>query len=1196
MQIAPFRGSGGGGGGSSSKYKRTDDNLFSRDTVELVLALSVGPIRGLTRGMKSFYVGGTPLMSEGGDMNFQSFNLGIKLGYDSDSAVSYKLGGESSNKSVGTKMMSGTWISRQTDQTVRGVIDQLQVRINFQQLYRTDDKGDYNHTAQFYIQYKPASSGWWQNYGGEMVQITGKTTSGYYVDFAFDVPRINDDWLIRLMKVNPESTNTNVCDMVWDSFQMITKSNRRYNKLALAHIVALATSQFGSIPDFSGVYDGRLIAIPTNYNPDTRSYDELTPWNGTFKTGWTNCPPWILYDLIMSTEYGLRKYFPQVTANRFEFYEAAKWCDTWVPNGKGGYQPRYTFNMALLEAKEGLEMLQYIAGSFGAVIFDDATGQVHLKVDKWEEPKMLFTPENVENGEFNYSFTDLTTRYNDYKVQFVNPDLDWNQDQRRVYDPEHIQAHGNIPTEMVMVGCTDEHEALRRGYYRLITGLTETCSVTFNVARLGKAIDPYMIIAVADPTPGWSLSGRIKGYANSYIQLRDPIYFTLHQNYTLTLQAVSGLVKVVVDPEMTGVVYQLRVVSGFVPDGLPDRTVFSIEDNGNFGIAKPFRVMDIENIEGSPDRYAITAIEVNRNKQAGADAAKPVGSVQYSFKNPLIPPPPRNIKAESGTDQMTIAQDGSIMARIFAYWDAPPNVLIERYEIDWKESNQSTWYSTTSPSESVFLAPCESGTAYDIVVWAVNSFGNRSSALTLFNYVCVGKTAPPSNVKNFTIRRRTNDILLKWDAIPDLDRQGYEIRIGTTWETADVLVTDYSATQFAWTTTEGGSYSFLIRAIDTSGNYSLLPTMQTIYIQGPSAVTWVIAIQSNNRIELRWSPNPEDNILEYEIREGGSWGTALFLAKVKSTGYSVTAGSAGTRIFWIKAIASPGVYSDRAAFVTTDVAQLDDTNIIYTTDEVASGFQGSRYNMVVVGEELRMDSGRQNAEYIFNVVLPTVFRAQNTLFVGLDAIVDSTTKWEQATYPWVDPQARTPWASPGDISTIGYKAEISLKRELANDVLHSWPMEQSLESEGPLDRNPAAILQQENITYGTGKYGRGLYVATTPGALTKLRYAVNIPAQFTYSAWVRPMDLEDDVWFVLERGAAWVAVVYNKDREAVMMTSSDDKQILVPFKINQGDRYFVALCQDGGNRYLYVGREDKTYAKGRVSATPIGAITNVRFS
>ncbi|AJD82920.1 hypothetical protein PJWF_00026 [Achromobacter phage JWF] len=1195
MHIAPLRGAGGGGGGSSSKYKRTDDNLFSRDTVELVLGLSVGPIRGLTRGMKSFYVGGTPLMSEGGDMNFQSFNLGVKLGYESDGPVSYKLGGESSNKSVGTKMMSGTWISRQTEQTVRGVIDQLQVRINFQQLYRTDDKGDYNHTAQFYIQYKPASSGWWQNYGGEMVQITGKTTSGYYVDFVFDVPRINDDWLIRVMKVNPDSTNTNVCDMAWDSFQAITKSNRRYNKLALAHIVALATSQFGSIPDFAGVYDGRLIQIPTNYNPDTRLYDEITPWNGTFKTGWTNCPPWILYDLIMNPDYGLRKYYPQITVNRFDFYDAAKWCDTFVPNGKGGYQPRYTFNMALLEAKDGLEMLQWIAGSFGAVIFDDATGQVYLKVDKWEEPKMLFTPENVEGGDFNYSFTDMTTRYNDYKVQFVNPDLDWNQDQRRVYDPTHIASHGNIPTEMVMVGCTDEHEALRRGYYRMITALTETCSVTFNVARLGKVIDPYMVIAIADPTPGWSVSGRIKAYMNSYVQLRDPIYFTTVQNYTMTLQTVDGLVKVVVNPERVGTAFQVKVVSGFVPDGLPDRTVFSIEDNGNFGVAKPFRVMDIENIEGSADRFTIMAIEINRNKQAGADNCTPVGSVQYSFKNPLIPPPPMNIQADSGTEQMIIAQDGSIMARIFAYWDAPPNVLIERYEIEWKESDQSTWYYTTSPSESVFLAPCKSGVAYDIVVWAVNSFGNRSSALTLFNYVCIGKTAPPSNVKNFTIRRRTNDILLQWDAIPDLDRKGYEIRIGTTWETATVLVTDYSATQFAWTTTEGGSYSFLISAIDSSGNYSLLPTLQTIYIQGPSAVTGVIAIQSNNRIELRWTPNPEDNILEYEIREGGAWGTAVFLAKVKSTGYSVTAGSAGTRMFWIKAIASPGVYSERASFVTTDVAQLDDTNIIYTTDEVANGFLGSRYNMVVVGGELRMDSGRQRSEYIFPVTLPTRFRAQNTLFVGLDAIVDYSTTWAQATYPWDDPKARTPWVTPGDISSIGYKSEISLRREIPADVLHSWPLNGTLVSEGLSDRNPANILEQENITYGTGKYGRGLYVESGTPTPTKLRYTTIIPSTFSFSAWVRPMDVEDDVWFVMERGADWIAVVYNKEREAVMVTSTDSKQILIPFKINPGERYLVTLVQGSGDRTLYVGREDNTYAKGMVSAFPIGAITSVRY-
>lgn len=1198
MQIAPFRGAGGGGGGGGS-FDRTNDNLFSRDTVELVLGLSVGPIRGLTKGMKSFYIGGTPLMAEAGNMNFESFNLGIKLGYESDTPVSYKLGGEASNKQVGTKMAQNSWITRQTEGTLRGVIDQLQVRLTIQQLYYQDDDGIYNNTAQFYIQYKPASSGWWQNYGGGMVQLNGKTQTGYYVDYVFDVPRIDDDWLIRVMKVNPDQDGDAVADIAWESFQCITKQNRRYNKLALVHIVALATSQFGSIPDFSGVYDGRIIQIPTNYNPDTHTYDELVPWNGTFKQGWTNCGPWILWDLIMNTDYGLRKYYPHITANRYDFYEAAKWCDTPVPDGKGGTQPRYTLNIALTEARNGLEMLQWIAGSFGAVIFDDASGQIYLRVDKWEEPKMLFTPENVENGEFNYSFTDLTTRYNDMKVQFVNPDLDWNTDQRRITNPEHIQAYGNIDTEMVMVGCTDEHEALRRGYYRMITATTEAASVTFTTARLGKVVDPYTIIAIADPDPGWSMPGRIKRYYNSYIELRDPIYFLSQQNYSLTLQTVDGLVKVVVDPEQVGLVYKLRVVSGFVPDGLPDRTVYTIEDNGNFGIAKPFRVMDVEAVDGSPDKFRFTAVEVNRNKQAGADNCTPVGSVQYSFKNPLIPPPPFNLQAESGTEHLMISQDGTLIARIFAFWEAPPNVLIERYEVQWKESRLSVWNSTPSPAESVMLGPCESGVAYDIVVWAVNSFGNRSSALTLFNYVCVGKSDPPSNVKNFTIRRRANDILLRWDPIPDLDRKGYEVRQGTTWETATVLVTDYAATQFAWTTTEGGNYTFLIRAIDSSGNYSLLPTAQTIYIQGPSAVTGVIAIQSNNRIELRWTPNPEDNILEYEIREGFTWGTGVFLAKVKSTSYSMTAGSSGTRMFWLKAIASPGVYSERATFVTTDIAQLDNANIIYTTDEVVNGFAGTRYNMVVTGQTLRMDDGRAHAEYIFPVVLPTVFRAQNTLFVGLDAIVDQSTKWSEATYPWTDPRAQSPWTIPGDISSIGYKAEIAVRKGFPTSMRYSIPLNGSLVTEGPSAYNPAIIDAQENVTYGTGKFGQGLYVNrhldVDPTVRSNVLLRTPLPTIFSVGGWFRILSEGTHTITTLHTQNSGTAIVYLQEWEAIVWSFPDSNNVWIPFKPEFGERYLFMAVQDAANRRLYIGKEDKTIARAEVSAAPFEAVTHMRF-
>lgn len=1184
----------GAGGGTSGPH-RTDDNLFSRDVVEMVLALGEGPIRGLTNGMKSFYVGGTPLQSEDGSVNFESFNLGVMRGHVGDPPVNYQLGGESSNTAVGTRLFQGTWVTRQTDSSLVNVVDQLQVRIQFNTLYVQNDDGSYNNTASFDIQYRQSSSnGPWTAYSGNTVNVTGKTSSGYVVDYAWDVPRVNDTWDIRVRKNNPDSSSTNFCDLSWESFQEITKGNRTYDRVALMHLVALATSQFTSIPDFGADVDGLEILIPTNYNGDTHTYDASGAWDGSFKQAWTNNPAWILYDLLMNTNYGLRKYYPWLTANRFDFYDAAQWCDEMVPDGRGGTQPRYTFNLVIKDAQSGLDMLQYVAGTFGAVIFDDATGNVHLRVDRWEEPQLLFTPENVTPEGFNYTFTDMTTRYNDLEVNFVNPDLDWNGDMRAVQNPDHIALNGHIPTSFDAIGCTDEHEAVRRAYYRMITATTECATVTFTTARLGAIVDPYRPIYVADPVAGFSQPGRIKSIVNGVINLRDPIYFTINQNYTLKLQARSGLWTFVVNPGNTGSVYQLQIVSGVIPPDIPDRTVFTIEDTGGFGIAKPFRAVAVEPVDNNPNSFKITAVEINVNKQWAADNCVPIGSVQYSFKNPLIPPPPTNMVLDSGTKEMIIGQDGSIMARIFASWDAPGSALIDHYDIAWKPSNQSTWTYTTSSGESVFLAPAVTGQLYDIVVWAVNAFGNRSSQLATWGYKCVGKDDPPSNVKNFNITRRQNDILLKWDAIPDLDRAGYELRLGDTWETATVLVTDYAATQFAWTTDTGGSYPFMIRAIDTSGNYSQLATIQTITLYGPSPVKGVIAIQSSNRVEMRWTPNPEDNILEYEIREGNTWATAVFVAKTKSTSFGVTAGAAGTRIFWLKAIASPGIYSDKATFVTTDVAQLDNTNIVYSTDELAKGFTGMRYNMVNYGgTSLRMDDGKERAEYIFSVDLPTSFRAQNTLFIGLDAIVDMTTTWAQGTYAWNDAKAQTPWASQGDIASINYQAEIATRTDLPDGVLYAFKLDNSLGYSGPGE--DAEPTEQQTVDYRAGKFGSGLYVQTAPlqPIPTKVTFSVNIPNVFSTSFWVIPYDDSDDTWSSFcGRDGAQITIGYEASIMSVYAIDNLGQKISIPINLIVGDRYFVGISQDTGTRTLYVGTEDGSMFRGTLNVGGIGATIN----
>lgn len=48
---------------------------------------------------------------------------------------------------------------------------------------------------------------------------------------------------------------------------------------------------------------GRIISVPSNYDPTTRNYTGA--WDGTFKSEWTDNPAWVYYDICTNDRFGL---------------------------------------------------------------------------------------------------------------------------------------------------------------------------------------------------------------------------------------------------------------------------------------------------------------------------------------------------------------------------------------------------------------------------------------------------------------------------------------------------------------------------------------------------------------------------------------------------------------------------------------------------------------------------------------------------------------------------------------------------------------------------------------------------------------------------------------------------------------------------------------------------------------------------
>lgn len=635
---------GGKGGGSSSSATQTPDNLRSVDTVEAILGICEGPILGLTNGAKSFYVGDTQLQNESGDYNFTAFKLEVFSGTDNDDFLVPALGGTSSNYPVNLTLAYNTSVTRETQVTN---IDYVDIRLAFSRLMTSNDSGVFNATVKIRIEYKPHSGSDWVNPFGQDLSISGKTTSTYVKELRIAVPKTTEDtYDIRITKLSEEDTNTYYADVAWESYQETIAGSVQYPNTALVHIVGQASDQFSSIPQWSGVYDGMIIKIPSNYNPIDRTYDGI--WDGTFTMAWSNNPAWVLYDFVMNDRYGLRAYYPDLNMDKYDVYEAAQWCDESVPDGKGGTQPRYAFNAYITEPRSGKELARYIAGSFNATFFDDLNTTCYLRVDKDDDACNLFTKENIYDDGFTYSYTDITSRYNDITVTFVNPDLNWVDDRRRVFDQALIDKNGRIPLDFVAVGCTDEHQALRMAYYKLITSNTETCIVSFVTNRLGQFVNPFDVIMISDPDMGYGISGRVKSVddTGTVITLRDPIYLEAGIEYDIRFVLSDGtFLDTTLTTALRGYNSTLVITDALPEDNYPDKTVFSLSHSTLLGTPRPFRVTKVEETDG--DKITIEAISINRNKWYDADNLVDTGTINYSvLPDPTNPPGPTSVHME----------------------------------------------------------------------------------------------------------------------------------------------------------------------------------------------------------------------------------------------------------------------------------------------------------------------------------------------------------------------------------------------------------------------------------------------------------------------------------------------------------------------------------------------------------------------
>lgn len=1168
----------------AKKAARTINLDDTIDQAEIVLGLCEGEIEGLENGAKSFYVSDTPLVSTGGDDNFEDVALELFPGSGTDEELYYFLGGATRSTSVGLELSYDVPVTRQTQ---TGELDFIELRIVVSALMRQGKKGPGGSSVEVKIEYRAISDEKWSNITGEDLPIifTGKVSGNVVQEFRIEVEQKNEPYEIRVTKMTPDGDNSSTFNTVtWESFQEGFVTPKEYPYTALAHIHLQYSNQLSSVPSFYGIYKLLRVRVPSNYDPETREY--TGEWDGTFKFAWSDNPAWCLYDFVMNDRYGVNAY-STVTLDKWDCYEAGQWCDEMVNDSRGGLQPRYTCNLLQTEATNGREFAVYLASLFNAVLVEESTGYLRLFVEKDADAVFLFTPENIISDGFSYSFTNPETRYNDIKVSFTNPEMNWESDTRRIYNQDDIDKNGRVTYDFAAVGCIREGEAMRRAYYKLITSLTEKITVTFSTNRQAQCLSNFDIILIADPVLGYSLPGRIKSISEDRktVYLRDSVYLEAGIGYKISFNLPSGLYETEINPVSgSGSLYEVTVVDA-LPEDLPELATFTIYGSDNTGTPKPFRIISIS--EGdNPDVYTITALELNRNKWEAADNMEFAGMGDYSGL-PSVSEIPHIIDASFYLTYNKVNDETELY--ITATLDPTYPYYSGGLVVYSKTSGDEVWTKREVINNNIIID--HPAGLYQFVILPLSTTGITPSFETapIFTYEVEDVFDYPSNVKNLKVARSINGVQLTWDAVTDIDLAGYEVREGTDWDTGEIITAGFMGTSTFIALEDSSTHHYMVCAQNFLGIYSLIPAYISTSVYNPEDVPAFYATVCQDRVRFDWEQVDGVDI-EYEIRQGNNWSTAIKVAKVKGNNTTVLLPALSDVVYAIKAVSPAGLYSQNPRYARPDMELFSNRNIILEVDNAAEGFPGITYGfepLSYVDKALVMEQEVTRAEHYFPVELRKTTRARNWFDTEAFSYGNRLT-WRDLHYRWSSTEAHVSWINSKELDADGDIEIVIMKYREPEDYtgLYGFPYN------GFTNDIAEKIYPdvETSISYTDSHITKGLLLHNA----TYLEYSgMVIPEVFNLMFKLKVTDQsEENLNLVTLYGINTYLKIYTFDGQ-LYLRMSDHNDIIIPYKRATAlDFLTIGVSQTATERILYFYADYGNYENYKaIEAAPVGSFS-----
>lgn len=833
--------------------------------------------------------------------------------------------------------------------------------------YRVQDSSDEWTRAQFI--YKKVGDREY-SYKGTF-EFTGKTQSEQFNEHLVEFGTTGA-YEIRVSRVTEERDSMVYTDDIYfDSLNKLNYAVLSYPNTAILGVKIKATGQLsGNMPKITSTVKGMKIKVPSNYTPATRTY--AGEWDGTLaeERVYSNNPAWCMYDLLSADRYGMGRYM-NVSKDQHgkmlaQLYIMGQYCDTLMPDG----EPRFQLDLVLDSASAANEWLGVMASVMRASLFY-MDGRVNLDIDRQKPLSHVYTMGNIVKGSYTQSGAPYSSIPNVYEVQFYDKDNGYENRMFRLEDTS-IQLDSAIEENkksLNLKGCSRINQAKRLARYALLVGRNCTKTVSFKAGV--ESIDSGIgdIIGVQHDIPQWGFGGRVTAFDRDTTQITLSSEVEIKAGITYSVRLQHGADSSTHSVSNSDGTYTTLTLSS-LPEAIEVGDIVSVGET-TFEV-KEFKVLSIR--KDTEEVAEIVASEYNASMYEASEDLTGLTEVVTHEYSQLTDPTDVSVSNVKAVERTYLAADGTVACGIDVTYSIPFGVSFwSSAAVNYGPAGYGTPFKVQlDQSGAVFIPSLEELQEYTIIVTSNYKDGTSQSLEQAIengataSVLLLGKTKPPEDITTFVcVQDVWNNNFLKMYWEPGVDAYGkldpdlshYEIRKGTSWDGAEVIATRVKEKFYnEYFVPSSGDYNFLIKAVDTTGNYSETAKLVSITATvEPSNVTGFRSAQLGDEVLLTWDLCEDRDILGYEVRRGASWDTAAVVSPlVQGTFLRVTGLVAGESRFWIKSLDKYFNYSVGATSSDITITGLAAQNILVSFDEVALAWSGNHAGTADVGGALTM--------------------------------------------------------------------------------------------------------------------------------------------------------------------------------------------------------------------------------------------------